>query len=135
MYSLAGRAIIQDKGDKLLMLQTDRLAIEAALRLANAKFGDVLILTGPKDFQERAARIAAEAGVPVMFQDRNLEDIRQQRASELASERAWRAEHRELGSKFIEGPRRAKPGKPEIPRTTVERPVPGSDRSDKDPER
>jgi hypothetical protein len=134
VYSLAGRAIIQDKGDKLLMLHTDRLAIETALRLANAKFGDVLTLTGPKDFQERAARIAAEAGIHVTFEDRKLEEIRQQRASEIASERAQRAEHRELGSKFIEGQRRAEPAATVIQKK-IERPVPGSDRSDKDPER
>ncbi len=97
VYSLAGRAIIQDKGDKLLMLQTDRLAIETALRLAHAKSGGVLTLTGPREFQDRTARIAAKANVKATFQDRRREEIRQQRGSE----RAQRAEHRELGGKFI----------------------------------
>lgn len=134
VYTLAGRAIIQDNGDKLLMLQTDRVAIEAALRLGQAKFGDVLILTGPKDFQERAARIAAEAGIKISFDDRELEAVRQQRASELASERAKRETHRDLGSKFIEEQRRAKPTTPEAPKPG-ERPSPAPERKDKGPER
>jgi electron transfer flavoprotein alpha/beta subunit len=136
VYSLAGRAIIQDKGDKLLMLQTDRLAIETALRLAHAKFGDVLTLTGPREFQDRTARIAAEANIQVTFQDRRLEQIRQHRASERASERAQRAEHRELGDKFIEQQRRPVPAAPAAPKK-IEQPAPGPDKKDKDrgPER
>jgi hypothetical protein len=134
VYSLAGRAIIQDKGNKLLMLQTDRMAIETALRLANAKFGGVLTLSGPKDFQERAAQIAAEAGIKVTFQDRKLEAIRQLRASELASERAKREVHRDLGRKFVEGQRRTAPTVPEG-RKADERPAPSKDKTDKGPER
>lgn len=134
VYTLAGRAIIQDNGDKLVMLQTDRVSIEAALQLGRAKFGDVLVLTGPKDFQERAARIAAEAGIKVSFDDRKLEAIRQQRASELASERAKRETHRDLGSKLVEEQRRTKPAAPKDDKT-AERPLPKLDRSDKGPER
>ena len=130
VYSLAGRAIIQDKGDKLLMLQTDRLAIETALRLAHVKFGDVLTVSGPRDFQERTARIAAEAGVQVTFQDHKLEKIRQHSASELASERAKRAEHRELGSKFIDQQRRSSPTAPEVPKK-IEAATPGPEGKDK----
>lgn len=135
VYSLAGRAIIQDKGDKLLMLQTDRLAIETALRLAHAKFGDVLTVSGPRDFQERTARIAVEAGVQVTFQDRKLEEIRQNHASELASERAKRAEHRELGSKFIDQQRRPVPVALDAPKK-IELPavVPSPKDKDKGPE-
>lgn len=123
VYSLAGRAIIQDKGDKLLMLQTDRQAIELALRLAHAKFGGVLTLSGPTDFQERAARIAAESGLQVTFENKRIEQIRQDRASELASERAKRAEHRDIGSQFIEN--RAKPRSPisHQPEQANERPL------------
>lgn len=134
VYTLGGRAIIQDNGDKLLMLQTDRVAIEAALRLGEAKFGKVLALTGPKDFQERAARIAAESGIKVTFYDKNLEAIREQRAAELASERAKKTLHRELGSKFVEDQGRAKQEKPEAPKP-AERPSPAPVPKDRAPER
>jgi hypothetical protein len=97
VYSLGGRAIIEDRGAKLMMLQTDRFAIEAGLRLAEAKFGSVIILAGPKEFQERAALVAAEAGVKVTFQNKKLEKIRENRAAELTSERARKTDHRELG--------------------------------------
>lgn len=134
LYTLGGRAIIQDNGDKLLMLQTDRVAIEAALRLGEAKFGNVLALTGPKEFQERAARIAAEAGIKVTFYDKNLEAIREQRGAELASERAKKAQHRDLGSKFVGDQRRAKVEKPEAPKPG-ERPSPAPAPKEKGPER
>lgn len=88
IYSLAGRPIMQDKGNSIMLLQTDRHAIEAALRLAHAKFGDKLSLSGSAEFQERAAKIAAEAGLNVRFDNRLTEQIREQRAAELAGRRA-----------------------------------------------
>lgn len=108
VYSLGGRAIIEDRGSKLMMLQTDRFAIEAGLRLAEAKFGSIIILSGPKDYQERAALVAAEAGVKVTFENKRLESMREQRAAELASERARKAEHRELGRDFVTAQRASK---------------------------
>lgn len=95
IYSLAGRAILHDKGNTVMLLQTDRLAIEAALRLAQAKFGDQLKLSGAPEFQERAARIAAEAGLHVRFDNKHAEQIRDQRVAEIAS-------HRAAGRRFLE---------------------------------
>ncbi|WP_137884916.1 MULTISPECIES: LPD7 domain-containing protein [Burkholderiaceae] len=95
IYSLAGRVMIEDKGESVRLLRTERVAIEAALRLAQAKFGDRLKLSGPAEFQERAARIAAEAGLHVRFDNRRAEQIREQRAAELASQR-------EAGRRFVE---------------------------------
>lgn len=129
VYSLAGRAIIQDKGDKLVMLQTDRQAVEMALRLAHAKFGGVLTLSGPTDFQERAARIAAETGLPVRFENKRIEQIRQDRASELASERAKRAERRDIGSQFIENRAKPRPPTQQPPKKIEERPLAGPDKA------
>lgn len=55
----------RDHGPAVRVLQTDHVhvAIEAALRLARAKFGPVLNLQGPVAMQRQAARIAAEAGL------------------------------------------------------------------------
>lgn len=141
VYSLGGRAVIEDRGSKLVMLQTDRFAIEAGLRLAEAKFGSIIILSGPKDFQERAAAVAAEAGLKITFENKRLEKIREQRASELASDRARKAEHRELGRDFVATQRPAKPTdqptptpKPRSPAPTT--PEPSKDRGkDQDRER
>jgi hypothetical protein len=88
VYSLAGRPALQDKGDSIMLLRTDRVAIEAALRLGQEKFGNSLSLSGSAEFQERAARIAAEIGLEVRFDNKQAEQIRQQRAAELAARRA-----------------------------------------------
>ncbi|GJJ05669.1 hypothetical protein RugamoR64_62070 [Duganella rhizosphaerae] len=100
VYTLGGRAIIEDRGSKLVMLQTDRFAVEAGLRLAEAKFGSIMIVSGPKEFRERSAIVAAEAGLKVTFQDKGLEQIREQRAQTIASERAQQAHHRKLGREY-----------------------------------
>jgi len=136
VYSLGGRAIIEDRGSKLMMLQTDRFAIEAGLRLAEAKFGSIIILSGPKDYQERTALVAAEAGVKVTFENKRLESMREQRAAELASERARKTEHRELGRDFVTAQRASKTVEtpstglgPTSPAPTT--PTPSQDRSKK----
>jgi hypothetical protein len=136
VYTLSGRAIIQDKGEKLVVLQNDRAAIEAALRLGQAKYGDVLVLTGPKEFQERAAVIAAEAGLNISFTDKRVEAVRQHRASELASDRALRQSHRELGERFVDDQRHSKKTE-NAPSKTVDRsePAKNQDRFEKGPER
>jgi hypothetical protein len=64
------------------------MTIEAALRLAQAKFGDQLKLSGSAEFQERAALIAAEAGLTVRFDNQHAEEVRQRRAVEMISVRA-----------------------------------------------
>jgi hypothetical protein len=93
IYSLAGREVIQDKGNSVMLLQTDRVTIEAALRLAQAKFGEQLKLSGSAKFQERAARVAAEAGLTVRFENLHAEQGRQQRAAEVAAQRAAGRQH------------------------------------------
>lgn len=100
VYTLGGRAIIEDRGSKLMMLQTDRFAVEAGLRLAEAKFGSIMIVSGPKEFRERSAIVAAEAGIKVTFQDNSLEKIREHRAAVIASERAQQAQYRKLGREY-----------------------------------
>lgn len=117
IYSLAGRAIMHDKGETVMLLQTDRLAIEAALRLAQAKFGDQLKLSGSAEFQERAARIAAEAGLNVRFDNKRAEQIREQRAAELASQRA-------AGKRFLDTQAKTPPSG-SVPAGSAARPTRG----------
>lgn len=85
-YRHDGRSVVHDHGRAVHVLQTDRAAIEAALRLAQAKFGPVLKLHGPAHMQWDAAIVAAEAGLYVEFSERSLNDIMQARRVELIAE-------------------------------------------------
>jgi hypothetical protein len=78
-YQRDGRDMLRDAGRSVHMLQQDAQTIETGLRLAQQKFGSKLALSGPQDFQEKAARIAAEAGLKVEFSDQRLNKIMQER--------------------------------------------------------
>jgi hypothetical protein len=136
VYSLGGRAIIEDRGSKLLLLQTDRFAIEAGLRLAQAKYGSVITVTGSKEFQEHAAVIAAQAGIKITFEDKSLEALRQQKAADLASKRAEKSYHQKLGREFE--PRTATQGTTPTPKTkpvqNISTPEPSSKGKDQNKE-
>jgi hypothetical protein len=93
-YRHDGRSVVRDHGSAVRVLQTDRAAIEAALRLSQAKFGPVLKLRGPVEMQREAARVAAEAGLYVEFSDNSLNDIMQARRVELIADRATALETR-----------------------------------------
>jgi Large polyvalent protein-associated domain 7 len=96
-YRHDGRSVVRDHGSAVRVLQTDRAAIEAALRLGQAKFGPVLKLQGPVEMQRDAARVAAEAGLYVEFSDASLNDIMQARRVELIADRATTADTRTQG--------------------------------------
>ncbi|OXC78624.1 LPD7 domain-containing protein [Caballeronia sordidicola] len=87
-YRHDGRSVVRDQGPSVKVLKTDREAIESGLRLAQAKFGNVLKLDGPVEFQREAAKVAAEAGLYVEFADDTLNQVMQARRAELVVERA-----------------------------------------------
>lgn len=87
-YRHNGRSVVRDHGRAVRVLRTDRAAIEAALRLAQAKFGPALKLQGPVEMQREAAKVAAEAGMYVEFSDNSLNDIMQARRIQLIGDRA-----------------------------------------------
>ncbi|MCL1622625.1 LPD7 domain-containing protein [Ralstonia pseudosolanacearum] len=68
-YQRNGAALLVDQGKSVRLWQNDQGAIEIALRLAQQKFGPVLELTGPLEFQMEAARVAADARLSVEFAD------------------------------------------------------------------
>ncbi|WP_346825108.1 LPD7 domain-containing protein (plasmid) [Ralstonia solanacearum] len=68
-YKRNGDALLVDQGALVRLWQNDRGAIEIALRLAQQKFGPVLELTGPQEFQQEAARVAAAVRLNVEFAD------------------------------------------------------------------
>jgi hypothetical protein len=85
-YRRDGAAFLVDEGRTLRLWDNEREAIELALRFAQQKFGSTLSLTGPQDFQAAAARAAAELRVHVVFEQPELEHIRQLRRAELDAE-------------------------------------------------
>ncbi|WP_055334846.1 LPD7 domain-containing protein [Ralstonia solanacearum] len=68
-YKRNGDALLVDQGASVRLWQSDRDAIEIALRLAQQKFGPALELTGPQEFQQEVARVAAVARLNVEFAD------------------------------------------------------------------
>ncbi|MGF6971750.1 hypothetical protein QFZ94_000177 [Paraburkholderia sp. JPY465] len=85
-YRRDGTAFLVDEGRTLRLWDSEREAIELALRFAQQKFGSTLSLTGPGDFQAAAARAAAELPVHVVFEQPELEHIRQLRRAALDAE-------------------------------------------------
>lgn len=110
-YQRAGRDMLRDQGRAVHMLQNDTQTIETGLRLAQQKFGSKLALSGPQDFQEKAARIAADAGLKVEFTDQRLNQIMRERTAELQAAKASDIEARKLAQEFSKQ-RGAGQGKP-----------------------
>lgn len=76
-YSRHGHAVLRDEGRHLAVLDpNDKEAIEAALLLAREKFGPTLTLTGSPEFKQRVVAVAVAKGIPVKFDDPQLETLR-----------------------------------------------------------
>jgi hypothetical protein len=76
-YRRDGVDVLRDTARTVNVIKTDRDTIEAGLRLALAKFGPKLELTGTDEFKATAARVAAQAGLRVEFDDPALNKIMQ----------------------------------------------------------
>ena len=85
-YRKDGAAFLVDEGRTLRLWDREREAIEIALRFAQQKFGGTLSLSGPEDFQAAAARVAADTRMRIVFEQPELESIRQVRLAELDAE-------------------------------------------------
>jgi hypothetical protein len=85
-YRKDGVAFLVDEGRTLRLWDSEREAIEIALRFAQQKFGATLSLSGPEAFQAAAARVAADTRMHIVFEQPELEQIRQARLAELEAE-------------------------------------------------
>ncbi|MFC6307205.1 relaxase [Paraburkholderia dipogonis] len=85
-YRKAGVAFLVDEGRTLRLWDSEREAVEIALRFAQQKFGSTLSLSGPDAFQAAAARVAADTRMRIVFDQAHLESIRQVRLAELDAE-------------------------------------------------
>lgn len=82
-YRHNGRAVLRDEGRRIAVLDPDSdTAIEAALLIAQQKFGAHLSPTGPAEFQQRVVAVAVALGMAVKFVDPQLEALRQQLTEE-----------------------------------------------------
>ncbi len=88
-YIRAGQAVLRDQGERLQVIDPHNdEAILAGLLLARDLYGSTLTLTGPEDFQRRVVALAIEHNLPVKFEDRALEALREQRHANKAQPRA-----------------------------------------------
>ncbi len=85
-YRKDGAAFLVDEGRTLRLWDSEREAIEIALRFAQQKFGSTLSLSGPEAFQAAAARVAADTRMRIVFEQPELESIRQVRLAEIDAE-------------------------------------------------
>lgn len=100
-YQRNGRDVLIDRGRLVEMVQEDKQTIETGLRLAQQKFGNKLALSGTQEFKETAARVAADAGLSVEFNDPKLNKIMQERRAEIEADRVKENEARALAREFI----------------------------------
>ena len=91
-YQRNGAALLVDQGKSVRLWQNHQDAIEIGLRLAQQKFGPVLELTGPLEFQMEAARVAADARLYVEFADAAINRIFVERVALLRELTARRAQ-------------------------------------------
>lgn len=92
--------ILRDAEKSVKVLLQDSKTIETGLRLAVEKFGPTVALTGSDAFKNATALVAAEAGLNVSFADQKWNDVMQARRSELAADKARKAELQRLGREF-----------------------------------
>jgi hypothetical protein len=85
-YRKAGMAFLVDEGRTLRLWDGEREAIGIALRFALQKFGATLSLSGPDTFPAAAARVAADMHMRIVFEQPELESIRQIRLAKLDTE-------------------------------------------------
>jgi phage/plasmid primase-like uncharacterized protein len=70
-YARDGERVMSDRGERVDLYKMDDREIEAALRLAEQKYDmdKGLVLTGSREFQQRAAEIAGRMGLKIQNED------------------------------------------------------------------
>jgi hypothetical protein len=126
-YRQDGRDFVRDRGASVQVLQVDRSAIEAGLRLAQSKFGRTLELTGDDANQLAAARVAVDAGLRVQFSDarlnRAMDDYRHARVEhhvrDVLGSSSPDAQAKRLPQPQADRPEPDGPGPADAPKPTV----------------
>jgi hypothetical protein len=109
-----GASAVRDDGDKLKVATgADQAALQAALRMAIARYGKRLTVNGSDSFKRDIARAAAAARLDVIFDDAALQRRRQQLTQPPPSIKERKHDH---SSHFGRGPDR---GRNEQPGRTI----------------
>lgn len=77
-YTLAGGGQIEDDGKRLRVMDRSNASIETALRLAQARYGSALHITGSDAFKRQVVQAAVAGKLRVTFDDPEMEKARQQ---------------------------------------------------------
>lgn len=81
-----GASAIRDDGDKLQVSRgATQDGLEAALRMAMARYGNRITVKGSAEFKESSAHAAATANLPITFDDAVLEQRRQTLLNEITT--------------------------------------------------
>lgn len=86
----------------------DAGTIEMALCLAQAKFGEKLVVRDTDSFKESFAIVAADAGLNVTFEDPRMNEVLQRRRAEWGAQHAREAHAR---AARLTKPKKKKPSK------------------------
>jgi hypothetical protein len=77
-YTLANGSKLQDNGQRLRVHDESYASVAAALRLAQARFGSALHITGSETFRRQVVQAAVAGKLRVTFDDPVMEAQRQQ---------------------------------------------------------
>ena len=85
----AGSATVRDDGKRLIILpDTSREALADILQVAMKKYGNHLAITGTEQFRSEIAQVAVQNRMRITFDDKALEQYRQQLMKQLAVSKA-----------------------------------------------
>ena len=94
-----GSTIIRDDGKRLIVLpDTSREALVDILQVAMKKYGSHLAINGTEPFRLQIAQVAAQNKIRVTFDDKPLEQYRQQLTKQHALSRAQSAGQKRSGT-------------------------------------
>jgi hypothetical protein len=119
-YARDGERVMSDRGERVDLYKLDDREIEAALRLAAQKYDmdKGLVLTGSREFQQRAAEVAGRMGMKIQNDD--LRKAWEQ--GRLTALQAEEVDHHVAGAMMngtagpLDGIARLKPAEPEAAR-------------------
>ena len=124
IYSAAGDAVRDDGAQLKVSRWAEQESLQVALKMASARYGSHLKVSGTDVFKEKIARAAAAARLPVTFDDPALEKRRQEMMKSRFAPKSAR-ENREAAQKFVAEMNKARSKEVNIPKHKLYNPTKG----------